>query len=355
MKIALLGDVALIGCFDQTNGNDVCANVSAVKDAVKDCDFVIANLESPLTRKDKTIVCKGAYLRSDPSNIEVLKQIGVTHVSLANNHVYDYGTEGAVETQNALKKNGIAFVGLGDQPAVLEKDGDKALLDGFCCYSANAVRYGATKGKVQLLSKQALNRFFSTASEKKSVPIASIHFGIEGVHYPSLEHMRLFRMYADKTDYVLHGNHPHAIQGYERIKNSFLFYALGNLCFDDIVHTSIHNTCYLSNENRKTYIVLLTITNNTIESYEIKTFYIRQGGKIIADESIESELQTYTKTLSESEEVIKAARKKELNGGSPVEKNAKFFMDRFNWKYIGAFMNGQIHAIKYKKVMSDFL
>ena len=90
MKIALLGDVSLNGIYDITSSDLVYKRLEKIKKYVKDCDFAIANLESPLTRITKTRVCKGAYLRSDPSNVEVLKYLGITHVTLANNHIFDY-------------------------------------------------------------------------------------------------------------------------------------------------------------------------------------------------------------------------------------------------------------------------
>ena len=116
MKIALLGDIALIGRYDRTLDNSVDQRIAVIKELVKNCDYVIGNLESPLTSITKTRACKGVYLRSDPTNVETLNQIGVTHVTLANNHIYDYGKKAAKETIKVLKKAGIKYVGLNNKP-----------------------------------------------------------------------------------------------------------------------------------------------------------------------------------------------------------------------------------------------
>lgn len=355
MKIALLGDIALIGQFDVTHNEAAVQNVKAVREIVSDCDFVIGNLESPLTAKTHTSVCKGAYLRSDPRNISVLKQMGVTHVSLANNHTYDYETKGAGETMSVLHQNGIAYVGLCDEPVVLEKEGERAMLDGFCCYSANATRYGEKPGKIQLLTPQSLKRFLAKAEKAICVPIASVHFGVECLHYPAKEHIRLFRECADQTDFVLHGNHPHSMQGYEQRQGSLLCYALGNLCFDDVTETSIHAVSRFEGEKRKSYIVLLTVKDQKITFYEIITVSIDTNGKICRNDSTAAELKTYSETLAVSEEAVEAARTAEKKASPSAAKTVRFIADRLNRRYIGAFLNGQIHARKYKKVMSDYL
>ena len=110
MQIALLGDIALIGRYDRTLDSNVEQRVRVIRQITKYCDFVIANLEAPLTSKTKTHACKGVYLRSDPINVETLRYMGITHVTLANNHIYDYGKQGAEDTIKILKNAGIKYV-----------------------------------------------------------------------------------------------------------------------------------------------------------------------------------------------------------------------------------------------------
>ena len=129
MKIALLGDVALIGRYDRTQTNDVDERISAVKSILAECDFIICNLESPLTNNTKTKACKGVYIRSDIRNVETLIKLGVTHVTIANNHIFDYGKKGAEDTIRTLEHSGIKYVGLNNLPEKLVKGNCKILLD----------------------------------------------------------------------------------------------------------------------------------------------------------------------------------------------------------------------------------
>lgn len=357
MRIALLGDIALIGRYDRKESKDVDIRVEAIKQITDGCDYVIGNLESPLTSVTHTHVCKGVYLRSDPVNVSTLLQMGVTHVTLANNHIYDYGKKGVAETISTLNTAGIKYVGLNNPPEVLCKDSSRVMLDGFCCLSANAINYGVKRGQVKMLSPKSIELFLKRAHGNRCVPIVSVHFGIEGLHYPSIEHIHLFRNLAKKYDYLLHGNHPHAIQGYEAINKSLLIYAQGNLCFDVTPVTSLHLAPIETDEERKSYISIIEIDENRVTSYEMIPVTDLDTGIIHKNKEILHEIDNYSEVLSYPDNVIDQKRKYEkLNlRTSSQERNLQFYLDRLNYKYIGAFINGIIHRRHYFMIMKDYM
>ena len=356
MKIALLGDIALIGRYDRLQSNDVDKRVEVVKQITTGCDYVIGNLESPLTSITNTRVCKGVYLRSAPVNVKTLLQMGVTHVSLSNNHIYDYGRRGAAETINTLKEAGIRYVGLNNPPEILCKESSRVMLDGFCCLSANAINYGNKRGQVKMLSPTSLECFFKKACEEKCLPIASVHFGLEGLHYPSAEHIKLFRGFTRNYDYLLHGNHPHAIQGYEDINKSLLIYAQGNLCFDEAKVTSIHFTPSEKPEERENYITIVELEDNRICSHKEYALTDLFTNILHMDETVSNELVNYANNLKKPIEEITAEREKEISERrrKAQKRNARFYLDRFNYKYIGAYLNGKLHAKSYNKLFKKY-
>ncbi len=71
---------------------------------IREADYAIANLECPASNVGVPIKKTGPNLRCRKSDIAVLKKAGLDAVSLANNHIYDYG-----ETA-LLKSNGMNFV-----------------------------------------------------------------------------------------------------------------------------------------------------------------------------------------------------------------------------------------------------
>ena len=356
MKIALLGDIALIGRYDQTITSNVEKRIEEVGRIVNGCDCVIGNLESPLTEKTKTLACKGVYLRSAPSNVELLKLMGITHVTIANNHIYDYGQRGAKDTIATLEKAGIKFIGLNNEPELVKMEHDIIAIDGLCCLSANALNYGNTIGKVKMLTYEALKAFLDYCVKRHYFPIASVHFGIEGLHFPSREHINLFRKLASDYDYILHGNHPHAMQGVEQINNSLLIYAQGNLCFDKTPVTSIHYIPEEQPEERKCYISIIEIAKGKLVSHNHIGLTDLQSGFLHRDKQIDTEREKYSKILSEELDLIEAKRNEELQNQieHAQKRNLNFFLNRINYKYVGAYINGKRHAKEYKFVIGRY-
>src|SRR5687768_10746163 len=104
ITIGLTGDV-MIGRLV----NDHLANASPhyiwgdLLPILRSTDFNLINLETTLT-KSKKIVPKVFNFKSDPKNVQTLKEARIDMVNLANNHVLDYGEEGLLETLSTLDK-----------------------------------------------------------------------------------------------------------------------------------------------------------------------------------------------------------------------------------------------------------
>ena len=94
MKIALLGDIALFGCFSVNENKNLKQHLKEISDYLAGFDLVIGNYETPFSVKQKKSGAKSAYICSDVENVEVLKWLHINAVNLANNHVFDCGDEG---------------------------------------------------------------------------------------------------------------------------------------------------------------------------------------------------------------------------------------------------------------------
>lgn len=357
MRIALLGDIALIGRYDREKTANVEQRLKEISSITAQCDFVVANLEAPLTQRNRTTACKGVYLRSSPCNVETLKTLHITHVTLANNHIFDYGKQGKDETIATLEKNQIGYVGLNGTPALLTSGKDRAMLDGFCCYSANGLNYGNKQGQLKVLSKDTIERFLAYAEEARCLPIVSAHFGVEGVHYPSVEHRRLFTSLSNKVPFVLHGNHPHAIQGVEDLNSSLMLYAQGNLCFDVLDTTSVKKTVIKqTSKERESYIAVIEVNGNALKSYELFGFSDDKDGFQHRSSEVELSLNEYSKAFLMAQEEYSDCRKtvcRDLRRSSNNH-DIHFFLNRLNIRYIVAYINGILHARKYRNIFSNF-
>ena len=114
MKILIAADLVPTSAtsYDFANGN-IDRLFGKVKDIAKGCDRFVVNLECALTESSNAIKKFGPNLKGPIGTANTLKTLGVTDVALANNHVFDFGIEGAADTVKYLEENGIITTGLG--------------------------------------------------------------------------------------------------------------------------------------------------------------------------------------------------------------------------------------------------
>src|SRR3990167_7665565 len=91
-------------------------------------DLFVVNLECPFTERGEKIA-KNFNFRAKPELVAALVSGGVDVVSLANNHMIDYGPEGLFDTVSTLDTHGIVHFGAARtlaearMPAIVEKNG----------------------------------------------------------------------------------------------------------------------------------------------------------------------------------------------------------------------------------------
>ena len=80
---------------------------------MRGADITAVNNEFTISERGSTMVGKLYTLRGKPENLNLYKELGVNIVSLANNHVYDFGKIAFLDTLEHLKAAGIPYVGAG--------------------------------------------------------------------------------------------------------------------------------------------------------------------------------------------------------------------------------------------------
>ena len=142
MKIALVGDIGFFGRYSIENNVDVFDYFHEASEYLSQFDYVVGNLELPFLKDGKSIGAKSAYLKSDPRNIALLEYLNINIVTLANNHIFDFGQQGVESTIELLERHNIKHFGLNHKALTL--DDAKIALHGYCCYSTNP--YGLDVG-----------------------------------------------------------------------------------------------------------------------------------------------------------------------------------------------------------------
>ena len=223
--------------------SDDYANKKLIDQSVRDLfafvDYRIINLEAPITNKDdpkNKILKTGPHLHSsEDTAIPYLKQLHIDMVTLANNHILDYGEQGLIDTFHALEKNNIARVGAGNnlieasQPFTIEKEGLKFAILNFCEHEwsiAEKNKAGANPLDIIDNVKQ-----IQAAKAIHDKVICIIHGGHEYYNLPSPRMQKQYHFYADNGADAIVGHHTHCISGYEVYKGVPIYYSLGNFLF----------------------------------------------------------------------------------------------------------------------------
>ena len=114
-KITVIGDIMVEPPFmEQVNRDGVCdfwPSFQPLKSILKDSDYVIGNLETPLAGEEAGYTSRIVSFNSPDSLAEALVKLGVNAVSTVNNHCLDRGYEGLVRTCKVLDQYGIAHTG----------------------------------------------------------------------------------------------------------------------------------------------------------------------------------------------------------------------------------------------------
>ena len=357
MKIAALGDIAFIGTCDLSKNVNAKKYFEEVAEYLDKFDLVIGNLETPFVTIQKPYKAKSAHIGASTQNIDLLKFLNVDIVTLANNHIYDFGKSGLDLTVNILEKNNIDYCGIDKRIVYRNFKGNKISVSGYCCYSTNAL--GLDKN-VDVLNIQDVKNQLEADRQNDVFSLVNAHFGQEHVHTPNIHHLEMARMLSKFNDYVLVGSHPHVLQGIEEYGESLLAYSLGNFCFDDVYLQDNQTKVYeLNEDNRMTMILSIDIVENKIKSYEVVPLYISKEKLVLNPNNILSKIDNYSKQLEFVDSVSYINKRQEiLNKYISTRKRKRdlnWVRNRLNFGSVSRIINTRQNRAKYKLNIEKFL
>lgn len=208
-----------------------------LRNIVKSADFSIVNLESPVVKDGyKPILKYGPNLRCDPDAVEAIKFAGFTGVTMANNHIMDYGNEGLKKTIMCCKDHGLDIVGAGDTLKEAEnvlylKKNNATLAVINCCEHEFSI---ATENGAGANPLNPIRQFYAIqeARKKANYVLVIVHGGHEYFQLPSPRMVETYRFFIDIGADAVVNHHQHCYSGYEVHNGKPIFYGIGNFCFD---------------------------------------------------------------------------------------------------------------------------
>lgn len=234
-NIFIFGDMMLDrGVRERMGKYGVEYPFAGIKEKLSGHDIVVGNLEGPFTDfKSKTVGIKNAPLEFtfDPTVIPVLKNLGFTLFSLANNHTANFGVDGLLQTRTYLSENGIGYFGdpfNGEELSkIVEVNGLKIGFVGFHEFAYQNL-------------DSVLAEIAKTKAEADLVLVFP-HWGSEYNKKTTENQKELAHAFIDAGADVVVGAHPHVIEPIEIYKDKQIFYSLGNFVFDqDFSYDTTH-------------------------------------------------------------------------------------------------------------------
>jgi poly-gamma-glutamate capsule biosynthesis protein CapA/YwtB (metallophosphatase superfamily) len=223
---------------------------------MRSADLTVVNLECAITSATGhwTGAPKAFYFGASPQAVETLAGAGVDLVSLANNHVLDFGTDGLRQTIRILHQHRIQHAGAGvdataaNSAPFVDRKGMRFGMAAFCDHQADFAANAAQPGIAYLdlddeFAVMATLRQSLEALRQVEVdwPILSLHWGPNMRFRPSLKFRRLAHAAIDMGWKILFGHSAHVFQGIELHRGCPILYAAGDLVDDYRVDPDFRN------------------------------------------------------------------------------------------------------------------
>lgn len=209
---------------------------------IRKVDIAITNLEAPLLNNGQPIEKTGPAIKVIPETIDAIKYAGFNLLTLANNHIMDYGAEGLQSTLKLCKEKDIATVGAGKN---FENAGQTYYkkVNGVHIAIINTAEneWSTTNGNTpgaHPLNPVANYYKIKEAKGQADFVIVIVHGGHEMYYLPSLRMKETYRFFVDAGADAVVGHHTHCYSGYELYNETPIFYSLGNFLFESSTQKS---------------------------------------------------------------------------------------------------------------------
>ena len=228
----------------------------------RSAQIVVGNLECPAT-KIESPVFKQYIFRSEPEWLDTLRQHGITHLNLANNHSIDQGREGLLDTKQNIEEAGMVPIGAGAsmqkaaEPVLLASSPRKVWLVPSLRLALENYSYLTDKPCVSQEPMDSLMQrvFELRKADSTAVIIVSLHWGGEHTSKPvPRQRMEAHQLILAGADALI-CHHTHTLQTIETFRGKPIYYSIGNFIFDP-THPINAEAC----------IVRLKITSDTINT-----------------------------------------------------------------------------------------
>jgi len=225
----------------QPNGLSDCIS-QPLTDRMRAADILLVNNEFSMSDRGSAMAGKQYTFRAKTENVKYLIEMGTDIVSVANNHVFDYGEDAFYDTLETLTNSGIKYVGAG-------RNIEEAMKPQYYIINGVKIAYVAASraekfimtpeaktdspGILRTYDSKLLLETVKNAKANADIVIAYVHWGTEGSYVLEDAQTTLARDLIDAGADIIIGAHPHNLQGIEYYNDKPIVYSLGNFWFND--------------------------------------------------------------------------------------------------------------------------
>lgn len=243
-----------------------------IGETLKNAGFTFGNLEGPISDRGKGNGGEMSF-RADPRMFEGLTYSGFDMVTVANNHIWDYGKEAFLDTLSRLKEAGINYVGGGNnfedahKAVVKNINGSKIAFLGYTNLLPSNSGSLTSEPASDLLEENQMKQDIISAKKTADLVVVNFHWGEEYKTQHNKFQEKFAKLAIDSGASLVVGHHPHVIQEVEQYKNAYIAYSLGNFIFDQT----------FSSQTMKGLMLKVTVNDKKIEKVESMDILISRG------------------------------------------------------------------------------
>lgn len=234
LRVSVVGDVLLARAVPAALARDSVALRRTTRWLWAGSRYVIGNLECPLADTAQPAT-KAFVFQGNPRWAGWLRSLGVTHVSLANNHTLDQHLPGLRATARAGRAARLGVLGYqpdslaGCLPTVLGADSSVAVF-AYSAFTQKIPGEGCVCGRdFGALCERVAT--YKTLFPERAV-LVYLHWGTEYAAQPSAGQRQQAHDLVDAGAAAVVGAHPHVVQPVEFYRGRPIVYSLGNFLFD---------------------------------------------------------------------------------------------------------------------------
>jgi poly-gamma-glutamate capsule biosynthesis protein CapA/YwtB (metallophosphatase superfamily) len=235
VTLAFAGDVNFAGRTARLL-RDPATAFGPIASLLEAADFTALNLETSVTSRGNPQP-KTYHFRTKPLAFTALRDAGVDLVTMANNHVLDYGRTGLADTLAAAMQARFPYVGIGANagtawaPYVTTIRGTKIAIIGVSQVAELAPSWVATRarsGEANAINLRETLAAVRAAKRLAPIVIVFMHWGTEGQSCPDANQLFLAPKLAAAGASIIIGAHAHVLQASGWLGHTFVAYGMGN-------------------------------------------------------------------------------------------------------------------------------